>query len=41
MKCKDKVAIVTGSTGKGMRRSLALTLARDRMYEYNTPGVWG
>ena len=29
MTCKDKVAIVTGSAGKGMGRSIALTLARE------------
>ena len=28
MRCKDKVAIVTGAAGKGMGRSIALTLAR-------------
>ncbi len=29
MKLKDKVALVTGSAGKGMGRSIALTLARE------------
>ena len=29
MKCKDKMAIVTGAAGKGMGRSIALTLARE------------
>ncbi len=29
MTCKDKVAIVTGAAGKGMGRSIALTLARE------------
>jgi NAD(P)-dependent dehydrogenase (short-subunit alcohol dehydrogenase family) len=29
MECKDKVAIVTGAAGKGMGRSIALTLARE------------
>ena len=29
MICKDKVAIVTGAAGKGMGRSIALTLARE------------
>ena len=29
MMCKDKVAIVTGAAGKGMGRSIALTLARE------------
>lgn len=29
MVCKDKVAIVTGAAGKGMGRSIALTLARE------------
>ena len=29
MLCKDKVAIVTGAAGKGMGRSIALTLARE------------
>lgn len=29
MKCKDRVAIVTGAAGKGMGRSIALTLARE------------
>lgn len=29
MMCKDKVAIVTGAAGKGMGRSVALTLARE------------
>ncbi len=29
MNCKDKVAIVTGAAGKGMGRSVALTLARE------------
>jgi NAD(P)-dependent dehydrogenase (short-subunit alcohol dehydrogenase family) len=29
MNCKDKVAIVTGAAGKGMGRSIALTLARE------------
>jgi 3-oxoacyl-[acyl-carrier protein] reductase len=27
--CKDKVAVVTGAAGKGMGRSIALTLARE------------
>jgi NAD(P)-dependent dehydrogenase (short-subunit alcohol dehydrogenase family) len=30
MALKDKVALVTGSAGKGMGRSIALTLARER-----------
>ncbi len=29
MTCEDKVAIVTGAAGKGMGRSIALTLARE------------
>ncbi len=29
MKCENKVAIVTGSAGQGMGRSIALTLARE------------
>ncbi len=29
MTCKDKIAIVTGAAGKGMGRSIALTLARE------------
>ncbi|MBN2004508.1 MAG: SDR family oxidoreductase [Anaerolineae bacterium] len=29
MHCKDKVAVVTGSAGSGMGRSIALTLARE------------
>ena len=29
MRCKSKVAIVTGAAGKGMGRSIALTLARE------------
>ena len=29
MECKEKVAIVTGAAGKGMGRSIALTLARE------------
>ena len=29
MTCKDKTAIVTGAAGKGMGRSIALTLARE------------
>jgi len=29
MECKDRVAIVTGAAGKGMGRSIALTLARE------------
>jgi len=29
MMCEDKVAIVTGAAGKGMGRSIALTLARE------------
>lgn len=29
MKCKDKVAIVTGAAGKCMGRSIAFTLARE------------
>ncbi|MDT8300346.1 MAG: SDR family oxidoreductase [Sedimentisphaerales bacterium] len=29
MKLKDKVALITGSAGKGMGRSIALTLARE------------
>lgn len=29
MVCKDKVAIVTGAAGKGMGRSIALTLAKE------------
>ena len=29
MTCKEKVAIVTGAAGKGMGRSIALTLARE------------
>jgi len=29
MKLKDKVALVTGSAGSGMGRSIALTLARE------------
>ena len=29
MTCKGKVAIVTGAAGKGMGRSIALTLARE------------
>jgi len=29
MTCRDKVAIVTGAAGKGMGRSIALTLARE------------
>jgi len=29
MKCKDRVAIVTGASGRGMGRSIALTLARE------------
>ena len=29
MQCKDKVAIVTGAAGRGMGRSIALTLARE------------
>ncbi len=29
MKCKDKVALVTGAAGQGMGRSIALTLARE------------
>ncbi len=29
MRLKDKVALVTGSAGKGMGRSIALTLARE------------
>ncbi len=29
MTCKDKVAIVTGAAGKGMGRSIALTLGRE------------
>ena len=29
MKCTDRVAIVTGAAGKGMGRSIALTLARE------------
>jgi NAD(P)-dependent dehydrogenase (short-subunit alcohol dehydrogenase family) len=29
MMCKDKVALVTGAAGKGMGRSIALTLARE------------
>lgn len=29
MTCQDKVAIVTGAAGKGMGRSIALTLARE------------
>jgi NAD(P)-dependent dehydrogenase (short-subunit alcohol dehydrogenase family) len=29
MKLKDKIALVTGSAGKGMGRSIALTLARE------------
>lgn len=29
MRCKDKVAVVTGAAGKGMGRSIALTLARE------------
>lgn len=29
MDCKDRVAIVTGAAGKGMGRSIALTLARE------------
>jgi len=29
MKCKDRVAIVTGAAGNGMGRSIALTLARE------------
>ena len=29
MSCKDRVAIVTGPAGKGMGRSIALTLARE------------
>lgn len=32
MKLKDKVALVTGSAGKGMGRSIALTLARDQAW---------
>lgn len=28
--CRDKVAIVTGAAGRGMGRSIALTLARER-----------
>jgi NAD(P)-dependent dehydrogenase (short-subunit alcohol dehydrogenase family) len=27
--CEDKVAIVTGAAGKGIGRSIALTLARE------------
>jgi len=30
LSCKDRVAVVTGSAGKGMGRSIALTLARER-----------
>lgn len=30
MVCKEKVAIVTGAAGKGMGRSIALTLAREK-----------
>lgn len=29
LECKDRVAIVTGGAGKGIGRSIALTLARD------------
>lgn len=29
MTCQDKIAIVTGAAGKGMGRSIALTLARE------------
>ena len=29
MTCKDKVSLVTGAAGKGMGRSIALTLARE------------
>jgi 3-oxoacyl-[acyl-carrier protein] reductase len=29
MKCRDKVAMVTGAAGKGMGRSIALSLARE------------
>lgn len=29
MKCENKIAIVTGAAGKGMGRSIALTLARE------------
>ena len=29
MNCRGKVAIVTGAAGKGMGRSIALTLARE------------
>ena len=29
MMCEGKVAIVTGAAGKGMGRSIALTLARE------------
>ena len=29
MKCENRVAIVTGAAGKGMGRSIALTLARE------------
>jgi len=29
MLCKDKVAIITGATGNGIGRSIALTLARE------------
>lgn len=29
MECKDRVALVTGASGKGMGRSIALTLARE------------
>ena len=29
MRCKGKVAIVTGAAGSGMGRSIALTLARE------------
>lgn len=29
MECKDRVAVVTGAAGKGMGRSIALTLARE------------
>jgi NAD(P)-dependent dehydrogenase (short-subunit alcohol dehydrogenase family) len=41
MKCKDKVALVTGAGGQGMGRSIALTLAREGakvVVNYKTSG---
>ena len=29
MRCKDKVAVITGAAGNGMGRNIALTLARE------------